>query len=119
MKTKALLVALIPLALSACSSPSADISPEGTWGSDAARQPQLVLGDDGSVSGTDGCNRLVGSWKTVDDHVELSQLGSTMMACVDVDPWLAAASTLEFDGDIAHVFDATGTEVGTLDRQPS
>ncbi|WP_080795209.1 META domain-containing protein [Corynebacterium pacaense] len=117
MKLKTLLIALAPLLLGACSSTSSAIDPEGTWGSGAPGQPQLVLAADGSLSGTDGCNRLLGSWELVDDTVELSELASTMMACVDVDTWLGAASTLRVDGDSVRVLDAAGTEIGTLDRQ--
>lgn len=112
-------IALTPLLLTACSSETTGSpdSPEGTWGVDAPGEPQLVLAEDGNVSGTDGCNRLMGSWEQVGDRVELGELASTMMLCDNVDPWLGAAASLEIDGQMVRVFDDAGTELGTLERQ--
>lgn len=108
---------LIALATVACSSPGAATSPEGAWGSDAPQQPQLTLAEDGSLSGTDGCNRLIGSWELVEERAELSPLGTTMMFCEGVDTWLGAASSATAEGDTLHVFDESGAEIGTLQRQ--
>lgn len=108
---------LSPLVLASCSSATDDASPVGTWGVDAPGEPQLVLAEDGNLSGTDGCNRLVGSWEQVGDRLELSPLASTMMFCDGVDAWLGAATALEIDSQTAHVFDADGAELGTLERQ--
>ncbi len=37
----------------------------GVWGGDTSdpKQPSLELKSDGNATGTDGCNRLMGSWK--------------------------------------------------------
>lgn len=101
----------------ACSSTSDAPTFEGTWGSDEPPQPELALAEDGSISGTDGCNRLIGSWKLVDQHVELSPLGTTMMFCEGVDTWLGSATRAEIEGDTLHLFDQDGTEIGTLSKQ--
>ncbi|NLC27584.1 MAG: META domain-containing protein [Campylobacteraceae bacterium] len=46
-------------------------------------EPHLILGNKGNVYGSDGCNRLMGSYKIDKDKVEFSQMASTMMACQD------------------------------------
>lgn len=110
-------LAILPVIfLVACSSTDS-ASAAGTWGVDAPGQPQLVLADDGTLSGTDGCNRLTGSWKQGGDRVELYPLASTMMFCEGVDTWLVMATDLEMEDQVVHVFDAEGTELGTLERQ--
>ena len=39
------------------------VDPVGTWGDTTdTTAPSLDLADDGSFSGTDGCNQLNGSW---------------------------------------------------------
>ncbi|RUQ98284.1 META domain-containing protein [Labedella endophytica] len=88
----------------------------GTWGSTAQGQPHLVFGDDGKVSGTDGCNG-VGSTYTVDgDTITLATFMSTQRACIGVDTWLRAVSTVQLDGDAIIVRNASGDEIGSLDR---
>lgn len=112
--------AMFPLLVStvlACSLTSDAPTFEGAWGSDEPPQPELTLAEDGSISGTDGCNRLIGSWELVDQHVELSPLGSTMMFCEGVDTWLGSATRAEIEGDTLHLFDQNGTEIGTLSKR--
>jgi copper homeostasis protein (lipoprotein) len=46
-----------------------------------SREPHLVLNDEGRVAGSDGCNRLMGSYEFDGPRLEFSQLASTMMAC--------------------------------------
>lgn len=91
-------------------------APAGTWGSSAQGDPQLVLEANGSLSGTDGCNRLMGSWSTKGGTVTFGQVASTRMACPGVDTWLTDLATAKVDGSTMHVFDASGAEIGTLKR---
>lgn len=115
--------ALLPLLLLGCTTGSsgsdgaAEVVPVGTWGSAEQGDPHLVLAEDGRVSGSDGCNRLIGSWEFVEGRVELGPLAATLMACEGVDTWLSSAETLDIDGDIMRVLDGQGEELGTLDRQ--
>lgn len=88
----------------------------GEWGHDAPGLPHLELVDDGSVTGTDGCNRLFGSWTQDEQTVEFSGVGSTRMACPDVDTWLERMHSARVDGDALHISDADGAQIGTLDR---
>lgn len=106
-------VALSAALLQGCSTGTAAA---GSWGVDAPGQPQLTLSEDGRVSGTDGCNRIMGSWQETGDSVELSELASTMMACEGVDTWLSGAQRLKVEGDTLHVFSTDGHELGTLER---
>lgn len=96
------------------------VSAEGTWGTGSEGTPQLVLEEGGALTGTDGCNQLVGSWELTDETtVTFIQVASTMMFCEDVDTWLATLDTGVLDGGILHIHDADGTEIGTLARVPS
>ena len=89
----------------------------GTWGTpDATGTPGLQLNGDDSVSGTDGCNRLVGTWSMSGDTIEFGTFASTLMACEGVDTWLNGASTATVDGPTMTVQNAGGSEIGTLER---
>ena len=89
----------------------------GTWGSSEQGQPQLELAKDGKLSGTDGCNRLVGNWSEKGGVVEFGQVASTMMACQDVDTWLSGLVTGEVNGDELIIKGEGGKQIGTLKRQ--
>lgn len=106
--------ALVLLALTGCSGGQAD--PVGTWGVEADGEPHLVLAEGGGLAGSDGCNRLTGSWEADGDRIEFGTIASTLMACEGVDAWLAEASTGTVSGDTLTVFDAGGSEIGTLER---
>jgi heat shock protein HslJ len=45
------------------------------------REPYLAFGQDGRVSGADGCNRLTGSYTTKDNGITFGPMASTQMAC--------------------------------------
>lgn len=100
-----------------CAESSAREDAVGTWG---PGEPQLVLDADGRVSGSDGCNRLMGSWSEADGEIQLSELASTMMACLgDVDTWLNGASKLNVEGHTMHVLDNGGWKSGSLSASRS
>ena len=89
----------------------------GTWGDvDDTTQPSLELAEDGTLSGTDGCNQLSGQW--IENGVDLTfeNVASTLMACAEVDTWLSALDTATIDGSTMTVFDESGYEIGTLER---
>jgi len=124
MKTTKTLVATgglalaLAFALAGCApaTPSGSTGAAGTWGTDAPGEPQLVLAEDGSLSGTDGCNRLTGSWTQEGSTVDFGEVASTMMACQDVDAWLSGLSTGTVQGTTLHVLDADGVEIGSLTK---
>lgn len=108
----AVLAVGLGLLLTSCTGGSS--SPVGTWGPDEG--PQLVLAEDGTLSGTDGCNRLMGGWKEADGVVDFGEVASTMMACEGVDTWLNQLSTATVQGETLQILDTSGTKIGTLDR---
>ena len=94
------------------------IDPAGTWGDTSdTTAPSLELEDDGSFSGTDGCNQLNGSWSVDEaDHVQFEDVSSTMMACDGVDTWLVGLSQATVSDDTMTVLGQDGSEIGTLQR---
>lgn len=89
----------------------------GVWGDpDAQNTPSLVFAEDGKVTGTDGCNRLMGSWTADGDTVEFAPLVSTRMACEGVDTWLSGGASGTWSDTSLVVLDESGTEIGTLER---
>ncbi|NHB85589.1 META domain-containing protein [Tessaracoccus sp. HDW20] len=91
-------------------------APIGTWSGEGDRPPALDLAEDGRLTGTDGCNRLMGGWSLEGDTVHFERIASTMMFCEGVDEWLKRLDTGRVDGDSLVIYDAAGTEIGTLTR---
>ena len=46
-----------------------------------SEQAELVFSAAGKVSGNSGCNQIMGTFKPVHDHLNLSSLASTKMLC--------------------------------------
>ena len=114
------LAAAALLTLSACS-PSADAaSVAGIWGDPAALDtPSLEFdgtASSGEFSGTDGCNRVGGTYSVKGDEVNLGAMHSTLMFCEGVDTWLGNATTAKISGDELIFSDEAGTEIGSLQR---
>lgn len=88
----------------------------GNWMSDETGNPQMEFADDGTLTGTDGCNGFRGDY-TVEGEVATVKLGaSTLKACQGVDDWLRGADTVTVEGDTMHVMDKNGEDIGTLER---
>ncbi len=112
----AALILGIMTSLTGCSSTgsSSDPSPVGTWGDlDIA---YLELGEDGALTGSDGCNRLMGSWESEGATVTFIGVASTMRACEDVDDWLGRLDTATVGQDELTVFNVDGQQIGVLGR---
>lgn len=87
-----------------------------TWGDPTAENtPSLTFEDDGTVFGTDGCNRLNGSWTEEGDTVEFGALASTMMFCEGVDTWLGDSATAVRQDKTLILSDESGSEIGKLE----
>lgn len=120
------MIVLAAAALTACASNAGTdatepVDPVGTWGdASASSEPSLVLADDGKLTGTDGCNRLMGSWSTDEsdagDAVSFVDVASTRKMCEDVDTWLSKLATGTIAGETLTILDADGAEIGTLER---
>lgn len=91
-------------------------SPVGQWvESDDSDAPFLTISADGTLSGGDGCNNLVGDWTLGDDGaVQLGPLASTRKFCEGVDTWLSLAETARIQGGVMTVQDAAGEVLGQL-----
>lgn len=100
---------------SACAS-STPASPVGIWGVDQQGSPSLTFSQDGSVSGSDGCNRISGSWSQSGSTITTGPMVSTMMYCEGVDTWLSQIDSATMDGDTLTVIDQDGQQIGTLER---
>ncbi|MDQ2660953.1 MAG: META domain-containing protein [Actinomycetota bacterium] len=87
-----------------------------TWGVEEEGEPHLTFAEDGSVSGSDGCNRLAGSWNLSGDKIVTDNLATTLMACDGVDTWLSGFATAVVDGDRLVVNGTDGEEIGVLQR---
>ncbi len=105
----------IALTLTGCATAAPDVT--GTWGEpDVAGKPSLELTSSGEVSGTDGCNRLMGSYTVEGNTVTFGELASTMMFCEGVDTWLVGAATATVSGDEMTVFNSDGKNIGSLEK---
>ena len=88
----------------------------GAWGSTEPKQPNLEFNDDGTVTGTDGCNGIHSTYTVTEEGIEIEPFASTLKACQNVDDWLRAAHTVVPAGDAITVFNASGDQIGELDR---
>ena len=104
----------LSLVLTGCASaPSA----AGSWGSPLKpNQPSLLLEESGVLTGSDGCNRMMGSWSQEGADVILSDVATTMMFCDGVDTWLSTATRAELEGDTLVFFNGSDAEVGELTK---
>jgi len=111
--------ALGVLALVGCAAPAT--GPVGTWTSSTSGStddtPRLVVGQDGSVTGDDGCNAFEGRWDPADAQIAFSDVASTLMACDGVDTWLSGLATAIVDGDTMTIQDGAGATIGELHRR--
>lgn len=109
------ILAAATFALTACSGSGSSSVAGTSWGDpDVSDKPSINFETDGGVNGTDGCNRVMGSWSEEDGTVDLGALASTMMFCEGVDTWLTTATTAKLDGGSLVFFNPGGEEVGTL-----
>lgn len=113
--------------LSSC---GAATGPVGTWGNgyDTDKQPYLELAlaqqtggvSAGYLTGSDGCNRIVGQWAAQDanpDTIQLQHQGNTKTGCEGVDTWLKGAAGAKISGDTMTVTNAQGATIGSLERR--
>ena len=74
----------------------------------------LELAEDGTATGTDGCNRMVGTWEQNGTQVAFGEWATTRMACQSVDTWLSLAVKATLEGENLVFVDENGIEIGTL-----
>ena len=94
----------------------------GRWvpaGATYASAPFVVVEDDGTWSGSDGCNGGRGRWAVLDGGRLLTTSGSTtLIGCegAPVPAWVGWAEHAGFDGEVLVLFGPDGTEAGRLQR---
>jgi hypothetical protein len=100
---------------------SSDDDVTGSWGaSTVVGEASLDLAEDGSATGSDGCNRMVGEWTRSTEGVSFSAWSTTRMSCPAVDPWLSLAVAGRLEGGQLVLVDKDAVQLGTLDRtEPS
>lgn len=88
---------------------------------DAKREAHLQFLAGGRVSGSDGCNRITGSYQLKGDQMTFGQMVGTHIACLDpsgiAGPFrdaLKSATRLTVAGDRLELFDATGTRLAAF-----
>ena len=87
----------------------------GLWGmQDTEGIASLELAEDGTATGTDGCNRMVGTWEQNDTQVAFGEWATTRMACQSVDTWLSLSVKATLEGENLVFVDENGIEIGTL-----
>lgn len=91
--------------------------PVGYWAERrTSTSPFLSLAADGTFTGSDGCNTLVGSWTFTDDEqIVFGETASTLVACEGVDTWLNQAATARVQANVMSVQSADGTVIGQLE----
>jgi putative lipoprotein len=60
-----------------------ELAGKPTTAQDQSREAHLLFEKEGRVSGSDGCNRLMGSYQLKADTVTFGQMAGTQMACID------------------------------------
>lgn len=88
---------------------------------DPKREAHLQFQAGGRVSGSDGCNRLTGTYQLNGDRVTFAQMVGTQMACLNPSgtegPFrdaLKSASRITIAGDRLELLDATGTRLAAF-----
>lgn len=90
----------------------------GKWYAAGRGDPYLEFSADGKVTGTDGCNRIVGTWSADGTKtITIPPFATTLMACSGVDTWLSGVSTVTFDGSTMTVKDKDGKTLGELTKK--
>jgi putative lipoprotein len=93
---------------------------------DASRAPHLVFAvEGGRLSGSDGCNRMVGGYALDGARLSFSGIGATRMACPESMEQAAAfaralhaTAAHRVAGDLLELIDASGRVVARLQAEP-
>jgi heat shock protein HslJ len=95
-----------------------DLDAVGTWSDPSTEsEPYLSLADGGSLTGSDGCNRLTGSWSVDEgEQVLFEEVAMTRRFCEGVDDWLSGLSAATISGTTMTVLGQDGAEIGQLER---
>jgi heat shock protein HslJ len=89
------------------------------------RETYLEFQPGGGVSGSDGCNRVTGSYRLQGDRVTFAQVAATQMICLHSsgteEPFREAlknATRMRIAGDRLELFDASGARLAVFSTAP-
>jgi len=101
-----------------------ELAGKPTTAQNPAREAHLVFDAGGRVSGSDGCNRITGTYMLTGDVVTFGQMAGTQMACVDTagidGPFreaLKSATRLRIAGDRLELTDTPGRRLAAFTAQ--
>ena len=101
---------------------ASELAGKPTLAQDAQREAHLVFETGGRLSGSDGCNRITGTYQLKGDAVTFGQTAATRMACIDAAADIERAfrdavkraMRLTIAGDRLDLFDAAGNRVASF-----
>ena len=98
-----------------------EVAGKPTPAQDANREAHLLFETGGRFSGSDGCNRIAGSYELKGDVVRFSPGTATQKACIDIGDLDAAvraalkgATRLTIAGDRLNLLDASGRQLAVF-----
>lgn len=118
-RTRTLLRQRAPLPAGLSAASRAQLS--GTWvpaGPAKNTHPHVTFAGD-TWTGSDGCNGASGRWTIDAKGAFLATSGAmTLIGCdgAPIPSWISNARTAALDGDLLKLFDVTGSEIATLQR---
>lgn len=71
---------------------------------------------DGSLTGSDGANRISTTWTADDSGAAINSFLTTQRAMQGMEGWVGKARRVEADDDQLNVFDQAGNRLGVLTR---
>lgn len=98
-------------------------APVTTPSSPAARDAQLSFGDHGRIFGSDGCNRLMGTYTLDNGQITLREMAGTQMVCLDssarrLADALKDAEHGSIEGTLLTLYGSGGQTLAILERLP-
>jgi len=98
-----------------------ELAGKPTPAQDPQREAHLQFQAGGRVSGSDGCNRLTGTYQRSGDRVTFGQMAGTQMACLNATGTeeafrdaLKNVARFTINGDRLEFFDASGTRLAVF-----
>ena len=87
----------------------------GTWGASSTEgQTALVLDEDGTASGEDGCTSVTGSWHAGGKGVSFSEWTVTEASCPAAQAWLLTAVGARLENGNLLFVDADNRAIGAM-----
>ena len=100
------------------SSPTDD--PVGQWGEIEEHAAFLTISEDGTVTGSDGCNGTSGTWSITDGRIVFSDMITSLMMCPNLETAMQGpVVTAVAHGDTIYVLDEHDKVTGMLTRAAS